>query len=115
MKKVYLDYAATTPVHKKVKKAMNPYFSNIFANPSSLHQFGQDAKIALDKARETIADFIESQPKEIVFTSGGSESDNLALKGVFFKVKQNKDENFKPHIITSAIEHSAILNTCKFL
>jgi len=113
MRKVYLDYAATTPVHKKVKKAMEPYFSDTFANPSSLHQFGQDAKVGLDKSRKTVADFIGAKSKEIIFTSGGSESDNLALKGLFFKLTQDKD--FKPHIITSAIEHSAILNTCKFL
>src|SRR6056297_1928171 len=113
MKKIYLDYAATTPVHKKVKKAMKPYFSNIFANPSSLHQFGQDAKVELDKSRKKIADFIGAQAKEIIFTSGGSESDNLALKGVFFDLKQKND--FAPHIITSSIEHSAILNSCKFL
>ena len=113
MKKVYLDYAATTPVHKKVKKAMEPYFSDNFANPATLHQFGQDAKIGLDKARKRVANFIGAKSKEVIFTSGGSESDNLALKGVFFKLTQNKD--FTPHIITSAIEHSAIINTCNFL
>jgi cysteine desulfurase len=107
--KVYLDHAATTSVDKEVVKAMLPYFSEKFGNSSSLHQWGQDAKEALESAREKAAKLINADPKEIVFTSGGSESDNMALKGV---LAVNKNKN---HIVTSAIEHHAIHTTCQEL
>ena len=110
MDKIYLDYAATTPVDPAVVKTMQPYFSKIFANPSSLHSYGQEAKSGLEKARKKVAEFIGAHEEEIVFTSGGTESNNLAIKGVAYK--NSKRGN---HIITSNIEHHAILNPCKFL
>ena len=84
MKRIYLDNAATTPTDPEVVRAMLPYFSEIFGNPSSLHTFGQEAKRAIEEERDRIASFISAAPEEIVFTSGGTESDNLALKGVAF-------------------------------
>ena len=108
--KVYLDHGATTPVDKEVVKAMLPYFTKDFGNASSLHQFGQKAKEALENSREIIAKKLNAEPKEIVFTGSGSESDNLAIKGIAYA---NKDKG--NHIITSKIEHPAILETCKAL
>jgi cysteine desulfurase len=110
MKRIYLDYAATTPTDPEVVKAMSPYFTDIFGNPSSPHSFGREAKEAMEQAREAIASFIVAKPEEIVFTSGGTESNNSALKGVAYANK-NKGN----HIITSAIEHHAITEPCKFL
>ncbi len=110
MKRVYLDYAATTPVHPDVVKAMLPYFTEVFGNPSSIYSYGQEAKEALEKARKTVAGFIGARDEEIVFTGGGTEADNFALEGVAFA-----NENKGNHIITSAIEHHAILETCHFL
>jgi cysteine desulfurase len=109
-KKIYLDYAATTPVRKEVVKEMLPYFSDKFGNPSSLHSFGLEAKSAVSNARKTIANVINAEEDEIIFTSGGTESDNLAIKGVVYA---NKDKG--NHIITSKIEHHAVLNTMKEL
>ncbi|OIO07066.1 cysteine desulfurase NifS [Candidatus Falkowbacteria bacterium CG_4_10_14_0_2_um_filter_36_22] len=109
--KIYLDYSATTPVDKSVVKAMFPYYSNKFGNPSSLHSFGQEAVKGVDRAREQIAWLLNCQANEIVFTSGATESDNLAIKGLI-KALLKKDKNKKYHIITSAIEHSAVLETC---
>jgi cysteine desulfurase len=105
-----MDYAATTPTHPEVVAAMNPYFTELFGNPSSIHSCGQDAKIGVDKARVILAEFIGARPEEIVFTSGGTESDNFALKGVAYASKPNKN-----HIITSSIEHHAVLEPCHFL
>jgi cysteine desulfurase len=110
MKRIYLDYAATTPTHPDVVKAMLPYFTEDFGNPSSIHHDGQKAKAALDKARAGIASFIGARDDEIIFTSGGTEGDNLALIGVAFA-----NEGKGNHIITSSIEHHAVLETCKFL
>ncbi len=110
MKKVYLDYAGTTPVDKRVLQAMIPYFSKNFGNASSLHKFGQDAKNALEESREKISEVINADREEIVFSSGGTEADNLALKGIAFA---NKEKG--KHIIVSSIEHHAILDTCKWL
>lgn len=110
MKQIYLDYAATTPTHPDVVEAMKPYYSEIFGNPSSIHSFGQEAKAAVESAREQVAALIKAKPGEIVFTSGGTESDNFAIKGVAFANK-NKGN----HIITSRIEHHAVLSTCDFL
>lgn len=111
MKRIYLDHAATTPVAKDVLAAMLPYFTTKFGNASSLHSFGREAKQALEKSRETIAKSINALPEEIIFTSGGTESDNIAIKELFF----TNMKNGKDHIITSRIEHDAVLNTCKFL
>jgi len=110
MKRIYLDYAATTPADPRVVEAMQPYFSEKYGNPSSLHSFGQEAKTAVEKAREQVAKLINAKPEEIVFTSGGTESDNFALEGVAF---QNLDKG--NHIITSAIEHHAVTECCEFL
>jgi len=108
--KIYLDHAATTAVDKEVIKAMLPYFDDKFGNASSLHQFGQEAKEALEKSRETVAKLINADPREIIFTSGGTESDNWAIKKIAFT---NEDKG--NHIITSRIEHHAVLESCEFL
>jgi cysteine desulfurase len=110
MKKVYLDYAATTPTDPAVYAAMEPYFFDKFGNASSLHAYGQEAKKALEDSRETLADFIGALPEEIVFTSGGTESDNFALLGTAYALEKKGN-----HIITSAIEHHAISEPAKFL
>jgi len=106
---IYLDHAATTPMRPEILEAMHPYFSEHFGNPSSLHSYGQDARAAIEQAREHVARAIGATPQEIIFTSGGTESDNLAIRGVL-RGKSGKD-----HIITSAIEHPAVLETCKFV
>ncbi|MGD1212377.1 MAG: cysteine desulfurase family protein [Candidatus Acidiferrales bacterium] len=108
MKNIYLDHAATTPVRLEVIEAMTPFFSEVFANPSSLHTAGQKARRALDEARETVAWCLGALPDEITFTSGGTESDNLALKGALRATR-------KRHVIVSAIEHRAVLNTADAL
>lgn len=109
-KNIYLDHSATTPVDPRVVEQMLPYFTEKFGNASSLHRWGQVALAALDESRQTIADILGAQPKEIVFTSGGSESDNLALRGVAFALRSKGN-----HIITTPIEHHAILRTAEQL
>jgi len=109
-KKVYLDYAATTPVDPRVLKAMKPYFTEKFGNTMSLHSFGQEAKQALEESRETVADLMGANPQEIIFTSSATESNNLALKGIAFANKGRKK-----HIIISSIEHHCIMETAKWL
>ena len=108
--KVYMDHAATTAVDKEVIKAMMPYFSEKFGNASSLHSYGQEAKEALENSREEVAKLINAKPAEIIFTSGGTESDNTAIKEVAFGLREKGN-----HIITSKIEHHAVEHTCKFL
>jgi len=103
-----LDHAATTPLYPEVVEKMLPYFRDRFGNASSSHSFGRDAMRALENSRGEIAEKINSEPEEIFFTSGGTESDNLAIKGIAYKSK-------KGHIITSAIEHHAVLNPCRYL
>lgn len=110
MKRIYLDYAATTPTHPDVVSAMQPYFSEIFGNPSSIHSYGQEARAAVESAREQISKLFSAKTEEIVFTSGGTESDNFALIGVAFA-----NEKKGNHIITTPIEHHAITETCEFL
>ena len=107
---VYLDYAATTPVDKRVLDAMNPFFTEVFGNPSSTHSFGRKARDTVEKVRRQVADIINAGPHEIIFTSGGTESDNTAIKSTAFKLR-NKGN----HIITTSIEHHAVLHTCEFL
>ncbi|MDR1721771.1 MAG: aminotransferase class V-fold PLP-dependent enzyme, partial [Methanobrevibacter sp.] len=107
---MYLDHAATSPVRKEVVEAMEPYFTKYFGNPSTIYKVGREAKIAMEKAREQVAELIGANPNEIVFTNGGTESDNAAIKGIAFK-KKNKGN----HIITSQIEHPAVTETCHFL
>lgn len=109
---VYADNAATTPISKNVYNAMQPFLTLGYGNPSSLYKLGIDAKKAVEKARGQIAEAIHAKPEEIIFTSGGSEADNLAIKGLFFGMKSAKG---RKTIITSKIEHHAILNTCGFM
>jgi cysteine desulfurase len=110
MKRIYLDYAATTPVHPEVVKAMLPYFSDVFGNPSSLYSYGLEARQAIEAARNKVAESIGAKNEEIVFTGGGSEADNSAIKGV-----ADANGRMGNHIITSVIEHHAVLVTFKFL
>ena len=110
MKRIYLDHNATAPVNPDVLEAMLPYFEENFGNASSVHRFGREANEAVAGARQQVADLIGAEPRNIVFTSGGTESDNLAIKGVAYA-----NEKKGKHIITSQIEHHAVLNTCKFL
>lgn len=105
-----MDHSATSPVAPEVLEAMLPYFSQKFGNASSLHSFGLEAKEALEEAREKVANLLGADPEEIIFTSGGTESDNLALKGIA-RLHRQKGK----HIITSSIEHPAILEVCRIL
>jgi len=107
-RRVYLDHNASTPVHPEVVEAMLPYFAERFGNPSSVHAFGREAREGLETAREQIAHFLRVGKEEIVFTSGGTESDNMAVKGVAMA-------RGRGHIITSRIEHHAVLRTCESL
>jgi len=109
-KKIYLDYAATTPVDPRVLKAMQPFFSEKFGNTMSLHQFGQEAKLALEKNREKIADLIKAKPNEIIFTGSATESNNFALKGIAF-ANRHKGK----HIIISSIEHPSVEESAGWL
>ncbi|MGB9472482.1 MAG: cysteine desulfurase NifS [Candidatus Acidiferrum sp.] len=112
MKRIYLDHNATTPVDPAVLEAMLPYFSGDFGNASSIHTFGQRARSAVETAREQVAALINARPLEIIFTSGGTESDNHAIFGI---VRQALAGAPAAHIITTAIEHEAVLNTCQAL
>lgn len=118
MERIYLDYAATAPVKKEVLDAMLPYLTEKFGNPSSLHSFGQEARQAVDEARKKIAGFLNCDISEIIFTSGGTESDNMAIRGIILglgaRLKSSSNQ-IKPHIITSQIEHHAVLRTCQHL
>ncbi len=109
-KVVYIDHAATTPVHAKVMEAMLPYFSEKYGNPSTIYGLGQQARQAIDEARRSVAGVLDCAPHEIIFTSGATESIDTALKGVAFA---NQGEG--NHIITSSVEHKAVLSTCHFL
>lgn len=110
MKKTYMDHAATTPTDVEVVKAMEPYFSLKYGNPNSIHSFGQEAREAVEEAREKIAHLIGANSSEIIFTAGGTEADNYAIKGIAW-ANQKKGN----HIITSKIEHHAVLHSCQFL
>lgn len=114
MKTIYLDHAATTPVDPLVLETMIPYFSTYFGNASSLHSYGRDAYDALEESRKQTAELIKARKQEIIFTAGGTESDNIAIKGVAYHNKQ-KRQTKGPHIITSTIEHPAVLEVCKHL
>jgi cysteine desulfurase len=129
MDKIYLDHAATTPVDQKVVEAMLPYFTADFGNASSIHSFGQKAREAVDQSRRTVAKFLNCEPQEVIFTSGGTESDNLAIRGLMAagqksrssEVQKSKEKTIglsdfqTPHVITTQIEHHAVLNTVKEL
>lgn len=110
MKRIYLDYAATTPTDPEVIKAMEPFFFKEFGNPSSIHSFGQEAKHAIEDARQVLSSFLGAKPEEIVFTSGGTEANNFAIEGAAYAL-----EGKGRHIITSNIEHHAVTEPCKFL
>ena len=110
MKQIYLDYAATTPTRPEVVREMTPYFNQAFGNPSAIYAYGQEAKNGIELARSKVAALIGARDEEIVFTGGGTEADNFALKGVAF-ANQKKGN----HIITTAIEHHAVFESCKFL
>jgi cysteine desulfurase len=109
-RRVYLDNSATTPVDREVVEAMLPFFSEKFGNASSIHFFGQEARGAVDRARHQVAELINARPNEIVFTSGGTEANNLAIRGLI-----EANEKYGKHIITSAIEHSAVKEVCQDL
>jgi len=110
MKQIYLDYSATTPTHPEVVKAMLPYFTEVFGNASSIYSCGQEARGAMEEARTKVANLIGARSEEIVFTSGGTEADNFAIKGVASVIEPKGN-----HIITSSIEHHAVLETAKYL
>ena len=115
VKEIYLDHAATTPVDESVIEAMLPYYRKYFGNAASLHSFGKEACKGMERARGYVADIIGAKSDEIIFTSGGTESDNMALKGVAFMMKKQGRVKKGPHIITSQIEHPGVLQTCRFL
>jgi cysteine desulfurase len=110
MRRIYLDHAATTPTRPEVVKAMLPFFTDAFGNPSSIYSHGRETKGAVEEARTKVAELIGTRSEEIVFTGGGTEADNFALKGVAYA-----NEPKGNHIITSSIEHHAVLEVCKFL
>jgi cysteine desulfurase len=110
LKPIYLDFNASTPIAPEVAEAMEPFLTQHFGNPSSLHWAGVPAKEAVEDARKRVADLLQCDPGEVVFTSGGSESNNHAIKGVFFAQKEKGN-----HIITTQVEHPAVINPCRFL
>ncbi len=110
MASIYLDHNATTPVRSEVVDAMEPFFRDRFGNASSIHRYGQEARAAVEEARARVAGLVNARPGEIYFTSGGTESDNLAIKGTAYARRA-----YGRHIITTNIEHSAVLNSCAFL
>ncbi|WP_455278406.1 cysteine desulfurase family protein, partial [[Eubacterium] cellulosolvens] len=110
MRTIYVDNAATTQVDEEVIEAMLPYMRSKYGNPSSLHFFGREAYQGLEKARKQVAELLNATPKEIIFTSGGTESDNTAIKGIAHKLKEKGN-----HIITSSIEHPAVIEACQAL
>jgi len=105
---VYLDYSATTPTDPRVVEAMMPYFTEVYGNASSAHSFGRKAESAIEQARGTVARILNCKPSEIIFTSGGSESDNLAIRGAAWAVRENDGRN---HLLTSPLEHGAVSKT----
>jgi cysteine desulfurase len=111
MRRVYLDHTATTPLDPRVREAMEPYFSEVYGNASSVHAFGREAKAALERARTSIARCIGAEPGEVFFTSGGTESDNLALVGAARSARASG----RTHIVTACVEHHAVLDTCEAL
>src|SRR4030043_2302588 len=108
--RIYLDYNASTPIAPEVAEAMKPFLNRHYGNPSSHHWAGDPAKEAIENARSQVADLLQCHPGEIVFTSGGSESNNHAIKGVFYALKEKGN-----HIITTRVEHPAVINPCRFL
>jgi cysteine desulfurase len=113
-KKIYMDYGATTPVDPKIITAMRPFFEKSFGNPSSIHSYGLDASEMISESRQHVASIIGAHKDEIIFTSGGTESDNLAIKGIAYK-HLDKRKTKGPHILTSLIEHPAVLEPIRYL
>lgn len=109
-RQIYMDHSSTTPVDAEVTGAMLPYFSDRFGNPSSLYSIGREARRAMEEARQKVAELIGARKEEIIFTGGGTESDNLAIKGIAYRNRKKGD-----HIIISSIEHHAVLHTCRYL
>jgi cysteine desulfurase len=107
---IYLDHAATTPLHPEARRAMEPFLTAVYGNPSSLHAAGQAARRALDDARDRMAAALGALPEEVLFTRGGTEANNLALTGVFLAHREDQ-----PHFVTAATEHHSVLDTCRFL
>src|SRR5436190_22179379 len=107
---IYLDHAATTPLRPEARQAMEPFLGQVYGNPSSLHTAGQEARRALDDARDRLAAALGARAEEVIFTSGGTEANNLALTGTFLAIR----DRF-PHLITVATEHHSVLDTCRFL
>ena len=114
MKRIYMDHGASTPVDKEVIDEMIPYFDKYFGNPSSIHSFGREAFDAVEESRSKVADILNADADEIIFTSGGTESDNLGIKGAAY-LNKDKIGGKGYHIITSSIEHPAVLATCRHL
>jgi cysteine desulfurase len=114
-KRIYLDYASTTPLDPRVFAAMRPYYSHKFGNPMSMHLFGREANEAVEKSRRQAADFLGCDQSEVIFTSGATESNNLAIKGVVIALASRIEKNTKPHIITTQFEHACVLNSAKKL
>src|SRR3989344_5526838 len=115
MKRIYLDYAASTPVSPEVEAVMRPYFLKKFGNAGSLHSFGQEAIAALDESRETIANAIGANFREIIFTGSATEANNLAIRGAVKKFKKDFPKIKNPEVIVSAIEHESVLETARDL
>src|SRR5207245_6670208 len=111
MRRVYLDNNATTPILPEVLEAMRPYFGEHFGNASSIHHHGQETRAAVERARESVAKLLGCRPAEVVFTSGGTEADNLAIFGLLNPGLVRPGD----HVISSTIEHHAVLNPCKHL
>ncbi|MFC4076856.1 cysteine desulfurase family protein [Salinithrix halophila] len=108
---IYLDHAATTPIHPQVREAMLPYLDQLYGNPSSIHGFGREIRNAVDRARDQVAFGLNADPSQLIFTSGGTEADNLALVGTALAQR----EKGRDHVITSSVEHHAVLDTCAYL
>src|SRR5437764_5807656 len=109
-RRIYLDNSSTTPVDPRVLEAMMPFLTEKFGNASSIHFFGQEARAAVDKARRQVGELMHARPNEIVFTSGGTESNNLAIRGLL-----ESNEKYGKHVITSAIEHPSVKGVCEDL
>jgi cysteine desulfurase len=114
MKRIFMDHASTTKVDPEVLNTMLPYFTEYYGNPSSIHAFGREARQAVDTSRTYVADLLGAKDDEIIFTAGGTESDNLAIKGAAYLNKEKRTTK-GPHIITSTIEHPGVLETCRHL
>jgi cysteine desulfurase len=114
MKRIFLDHASTTKVDEEVLHAMLPYFAQYFGNPSSIHSYGREAREAIDTARTHVGEILGARDDEIIFTAGGTESDNLAIKGIAYLNKEKRTTK-GPHIITSTIEHPGVLEVCRHL